>query len=444
MTDNTLKEFEDMFDLPSMEDDENEQAEEYGHSAKNNDSFEDLVKDVSEEVSRCSDKGAEIVPFMSAEMVEDPHDIVKDVCSKEHENKEWIEKMKEESANSQMETTYKEEVESIKKEQKMMEANNAPPISPDDDVDDFDILPDQKVSTKEIVEEINEVHEQMVNILNKETVETFENTDQGKDLNPVASIEAMVEDTNREDGLEKHSFDEILVDNDHLLVDGKIKWYLKSPSVMYAPFYTKKKIVLDSCLVGGQVEFSRWEKELAEAQVNVVTEVFDQQVIINQMEKVQQLRNRVKYIGVRVNNQHFLFKRFVPLLRGYLARIQYLKPVLKQEGLVLEHMADIEMYFERLNGLHKSVSDTENNLAAAYEMLSRKVTICMELPPAERYDKASAKYSSMSDKLKFIVEKEKIIEQSISEDMTDFDDLPAGAQTGPKEIKIGQISWGDF
>jgi len=89
---------------------------------------------------------------------------------------------------------------------------------------------------------------------------------------------------------------------------------------------------------------------LEEAQVDVITEVFDQQVIIRQMEEVQQFRNRVKYIGVRVNNQHFLFKRFTPLLRGYLSRIQYLKPVLKQDGLVLEHMGDIEMYFERLNG----------------------------------------------------------------------------------------------
>jgi hypothetical protein len=221
------------------------------------------------------------------------------------------------------------------------------------------------------------------------------------------------------------------------LIDGdKIRWSLKSPSEMYIPFYMQKKVVLDSCLIGGQIEFSLWKKELEDAAVSVVSEVFDQQVIIRQMEEVQQFRNRVKYIGVRVNNQYFLFDRFTPLLRGYLARIQYLKPVLKQDGLILEHMGDVEMYFERLKGLHKSVADTEKNLAAAYEMLSRKVTICMELPPVERYEKPSPE--SKLNTNKFVNNRE----DSVSEDMTGFDDLPIGAKAGPKERVSGATTWG--
>ena len=184
-------------------------------------------------------------------------------------------------------------------------------------------------------------------------------------------------------------------------------------------------------------------KELEEAEVSVVTEVFDQQVIMRQMEKVQQHRQRVKFIGVRVNNQYYAFERFVGekgLLKGYLARIQYLKPALKQEGLILEHMGDLELYFERLKALHKSVADTEKNLAAAYEMLSRKVTICMELPPVERYEKPEKKpYCSP-----FHSNKEETVDESVSEAMHLFDDLPTNAKAGPKEHRVGQIGWGEL
>ena len=104
------------------------------------------------------------------------------------------------------------------------------------------------------------------------------------------------------------------------------------------------------------------------------------------------------------------------------------------------------MYFEILRAFHKSVADTENNLAAAYEMLSRKVTICMELPPVERYDKANAR--STQAKFEYIADKEadkeEVVNRIASGDMTDFDDLPTGAKAGPKENKIGRISWGDF
>ena len=219
------------------------------------------------------------------------------------------------------------------------------------------------------------------------------------------------------------------------ILNGKIEWSLKSPSEMFSKFYHQKNMFLKKCVVGGQVEYSRWMEELEEAEVDVVTEVFDQQVIIKQMEKVQQCRNRVKYIGVRVNNQYYLFDRFIGLLRGYLARIEYLKPVLKQDGLILEHMGDIEMYFERLKALHNSVSITEKNLAASYEMLSRKVTICMELPPIERYERPSLS----EHKSKFINKNKENLDG-----LEDFDDLPENAKAGPKEKNSGSIGWNEI
>ncbi len=386
MTDKgNLKEFEKMFDLTSNNDD-NEQAEEYGHSAKNTESFDSLVDGVNEELGEISDKGVSLE-------VESPHDIIADVCSKDHNDIE--DKIKEPKIN---EIVYLDENLNVLEDQEVH-------------VDvDFDILPEQDVVKKEVVEVIEEV---------KEVHDMLE--DKSEPVKPI--------------------LDELSIEDCYLVDGDRTKWALKSPSTMYEPFYKKKKIMLDICLFGGQIEYSKWTGELAEAQVSVVTENFDQQVIIRQMERVQEHRNRVKYIGVRVNNQYFLFKRFTPLLRGYLARVEYLKPALKQDGLVLEHMPDIEMYFERLESLHKSVADTENNLAAAYEMLSRKVTICMELPPVERYEKPSAKpYQS---KFKTILEKEKIVDEAIGE-MDDFDNLPTDAKASPKKRNVGKISWNEI
>ncbi len=430
----TLKEFEDMFDLSSANDSE-DQAEEYGNSAETEEPFEELIKDVKQDLEDAPEKG-------SAIEVEDPHDIVKDVSSKEPEEDD-IQVIQETHEEDDIKV-----IQDIQEEEKV--------VSTIIGEMDFDTLPEQEISKKEVMEEINEVHDQMAHIPNKETEETFEKTDKGEDLETIpldadGGVSGFINYVRPEDlpaiseSLESSSLDNFSVDIGSMIDGDKTKWGLESNSIMYEPFYKQKKRMLEICLVGGQIEYSGWTKELEEAQVDVVTEVFDQQVIIHQMEDVQKFRNRVKYIGVRVNNQYFLFKRFTPLLRGYLARIQYLKPVLKQDGLVLEHMGDIEMYFERLEGLHKSVADTENNLAAAYEMLSRKVTICMELPPVERYDKARAK--STQSKFEYIEKhdvKPDVVEPCKLEGFDDFDDLPTGAKAGPKDMTVGKIGWNDF
>jgi len=99
-------------------------------------------------------------------------------------------------------------------------------------------------------------------------------------------------------------------------------------------------------------------------------------------------------------------------------------------------MGDVELYFERLRGLHKSVADTEKNLAAAYEMLSRKVTICMELPPVERFSRSDQKIHR--SKFQYVDDD---ISEKPSKEMEDFDDLPKGATAGPEEKKSGAVGW---
>jgi len=385
----TLDKFNEMFDLVSS-DDENDQAEEYGHSTGSEESFEELSKELSKEIS------SEIKDLEEKLVVvkETPHDIIMEVSSK-------------------VESDYE-------KPEKEKCADN-----PDDIDEMFDSLDEEDVQVI-IEEESKNVEQETEDDLKKasEIIEDFcEN-----ECNKISLKE------------EDETLKEEVVESDFEIKCSKnedIVWSLKSPSDMYIGFYRQKKAFLDRCLYGGQIEYSRWTKELEEAEVDVVSEVFDQHVIIGQMEAVQQYRNRVKYIGVRVNNQFYAFDRFIGLLRGYLARIQYLKPVLKQDGLILEHMGDIELYFERLRALHNSVASTEKNLAASYEMLSRKVTICMEIPPAERWEKPS---SSQSYTSKHVPQKE--VEEN--KELSDFDSLPENARTGTKEKVSGAIGWGDI
>jgi hypothetical protein len=373
MTDkDSLKKFEEMFDLDSNG--ENDQAEEYGNSTGSNETFEDLSKEVQAEIKEIPDKGSSI-------KVEDPHDIIMEVSSREGKIQEAV---------------AEEVVEKVEEQQ---------------DFDDFD----------ELVVDEDSIN---LNFASKEKEKEVEEKEK-----EVEEKEKEVEEKEKETEVEKKETVEYIFGGG----DKSVEWYLNPPADMYDGFYREKRKFLTKCIVGGEIEYARWTKELEEAQVDVVTEVFDQRVIIRQMEEIQQYRDRTKYIGVRVNNQYYLFDRFIVLLRGALAKVQYLKPVLKQDGLILEHMGDIELYMQRLKALHNSILATEKNLAASYEMLSRKVTICMELPPAERYDKKD----SQQIRPPFSYQQE-------NKELRDYDDLPKNAVAGQKKQIVGKINWGQI
>lgn len=431
----TLEEFEKMFELVPEVKEEDSQAEEYGNSLDSKEPFEELVSELNDNIKETKNKGTVLKTEDSK--TEDAHDIIKEMMSENDGDKKDLKE--KDIPNSNSEDKNDEIKESC--------------------MEDFDVLiePKETKDTQDVIESVDEFHNKLKENFdtivesennkeqtNKETQKSIESTDLSKDEIKSKSEESKPEsEESKPESLndkEENTIDKVGVENKLITEDGDVKWSLESPSAMYDSFYEQKKRVLESCLAGGQVEYNLWSRELEEAQVNVVTEVFDQQVIINQMEAVQQFRNRVKYLGVRINNQYFLFDRFVPLLRGYLARIQYLKPVLKQEGLILEHMGDIEMYFERLRGLHKSVADTEKNLAAAYDMLSRKVTICMELPPVERRGKPESKTDKYEHYgIKNNIETPQSHPQSAN--LSDFDNLPLGATAGAEEKKSGATGW---
>ena len=117
------------------------------------------------------------------------------------------------------------------------------------------------------------------------------------------------------------------------------------------------------------------------------------------------------------------------MLKGYLAKIEYLKPSIKQEGLVLEHMGDLEYYYSQLEALYNNCYKVEKTLEAAYEMLSRKVSICMELKPIDRYDRSKRSNNYRENK---------------SSELDDYDEISDGDVAKKDKIKSRVVGWGEF
>jgi len=389
--------FDDVFNLSSeKKDDGNEQTEEYGHGTESSDSFKDLAKEVADDIKNSEDKGSSISgvklfdhALTDEEVVEehkkskeDPHDILKSVCS-----------------DGVVDEIIKEE----------------------EDDDFFDDLPAQKEEVAEEVDKAIEVVDAMIEKLVECDDGDHDPSRFSEGANPCDNYKPMTPtEANRWIGQG----------------GDQIEWLLDSPSSMYNGFYQKKRNLLFKYMVGGQIEYLRWTQELEDAQVIIKGEVFDHELIIRQMEAVQQHRERVKAIHVRVNNQYFTFKRFVEMMKGTLARIEYLKPVIRQEGLIFEHMRDLELYYARLEALHDSATKTEKTLEKAFDTLSRKCTICMELKAPERVDLKS-KSTSYTPPAYISPVREK------SSEFDEFDDLPSNAQAAPVGHKIGAIGWED-
>ena len=208
------------------------------------------------------------------------------------------------------------------------------------------------------------------------------------------------------------------------ITDGNINWMLDCPSEKYKPFYDRKKEFIEKTTHGGQVEYNRWMGELRNATVDVHSRTFDRERVRKRMEEVQGHRERIKQIQIECNKQYFYWKAFMPLLKGFLARIEYIKPSLKQDGLVMEHMSDMEFYFSRLEALHDSAQIAEKTLESAYEMLSREVSICMEMKPTLRYERGQT--------------------ISTNDYRDDYDDVSHISTPDESKTTRGTIGWGDI
>lgn len=229
------------------------------------------------------------------------------------------------------------------------------------------------------------------------------------------------EDTTTERPTEERN---LVSKNDVIMLDGEIQWILDEPTPNYTGFYGHKREIVKNIVGGKQIPYDRWIDELAKSHVNVTLQVYDPNVIHDRMQIVQNLRNRVCHILMVCNSQYYLFERAIELLRGTLARVEYISPAIKQSGVIYQHMRDIEFYFARLKTVHRSGDMILKNLDAAFEVLSRKLTISIPTWQQQRAEQQAPK-------------------QAISQELEAFDDLPKDAKSQHDSKKTGKIDWSD-
>lgn len=217
---------------------------------------------------------------------------------------------------------------------------------------------------------------------------------------------------------------------------GEIKWQVVSSSARFEKFYEQKAEMIIAITHGKQIPFSKYRQELMDSVTDVSCRIFDGIEIARKMGNVQTLRNRVCQIQTDVNDQYFEWKRSVELMRGVLARTLYERG--KQEGIEKEHMSDMEIYFSKLEALHRSAEGIEKNLDAAASVLSRQLNVCN--PNIQR------NFENQEGNIQKNVEYKSVEENSLSRpemanvskedpEIAAYDDLTTGGGSAPNSPK---------
>jgi len=213
------------------------------------------------------------------------------------------------------------------------------------------------------------------------------------------------------------------------LPEGEITWITSSENAKFDYFYSQKISIIKDLLRGRQLPFAEYEQELRNSYCETRSNIYDLQKLYENMTNVQRHRDRVCQIQSDVNSQYYKWDRTVELLRGVLARTQYERG--KQEGIQFEHLRDMELYLESLKSIHKTADIIHKNLDAAFDLLSRQVTISQNDKPIDRQGSYNSNVSSSYPT-------ETCTEKETPETLTDYDDLPVNGgtiNTGPKVKK---------
>lgn len=157
-------------------------------------------------------------------------------------------------------------------------------------------------------------------------------------------------------------------------------WLLQSTSPMFNHFYAQKtSLIMNITRTGAQLPIDQMLSELRSSYVNTSVEMSDLQGMYEKLTQIQNHLDRVVQIKINATSQCAATKRGVELLRGVLAKVCYEKPAARQDGVNYDHMRDIEMYACRVESLEQSAKDVYHNLLEAKEILSRKISVAIEL-----------------------------------------------------------------
>ena len=378
--------FVNAFNLPIKDSSKNDQGEEYADIRESEGEFSDLAKKMNEDLKNIAHKN-KILNIETFPIKEPISSDISDIST--NENIKIEETMSSPSDNmiyDKIEENKEIIIEEIKEEAPIK--NTLVEIS--------EIIVGDIVETEIIEKNIqNDIKEENGSGEEREKDEEEKEDEQKEDIENI-NFDVEINEKEKTPVDDEGIYVEVKTDYSciHIPYEKDIPWRMKSPSSMWDRFYSQKVQTVKNCMVKGELDFDLLADELSQTTIDIAAETFDKDEIMKQMEKVQLFRERVKLISIRVNAQYFLFKRFYALLEGHLASTLYVKPQVKQGGLMIEHLGDIGLYLGKLEGIYESVKKTEDVLKNCYDTLSRKVTICMELKLREIYEKTDFTGSS--------------------------------------------------
>lgn len=155
-------------------------------------------------------------------------------------------------------------------------------------------------------------------------------------------------------------------------------WWLKSPNPKFAKLYFHKKIAIQDTTRGNRLPFDQYRSDLISAKVDTNIGIYDVESVLKKIIQNQQWRDRIKEIQLNINSQYYKFKRYLQMLRGLVMNIEKVSPAAAYEGLYLQHLGDMQAYMADLEVAHENAKTVMTNLSAAWESLSRQLTIATQ------------------------------------------------------------------
>ena len=353
MTNEGIKQLEDLFDLGDSDVDlEDVYSEDTGDAT-----FEDKKEEINDLLSEEKEENGETKIASTKDIIEEAISPSQPVANKEVIDEKESEKVEE------------------KTEEEKPETPNIVVEESDDEID-FDTTESFKAEESE-----NEVEPVKIDDVKVEEVKVTDVED-----NPFVEPKKTIQEAEEEKVIEAiyeaaetkpEPKQEEEMKEQHKTSQSTNHWQLTHPDAKFTHFYKMKKERLEKFLADGEVPYSAWKQELVNARVDLSSLVFDLDHLSKQMQQVQQYQYRVAEIRMAVVGQFNWCKRSLEFLRGKLAQIAYEKPIEKFNGVVYDHLSDIEDYLQQLEVLKDNSEIVTKNLDKAAEVISRRVTVVM-------------------------------------------------------------------
>lgn len=286
--------------------------------------------------------------------------------------------------------------------------------------------------------------------------EIFSQSLQPKQSNSKEVLPVVQEQTNDHKEIEsqdepKSSNEVSVVNSSNPLYEQKFDddgWYLSPPSPMFNHFYVEKASLINHIIKNGRpIDFDKFTLELKNSSVSTNIEITDMKGMSDRLTKIQDLLDRVVQIKIQATSQCVAFKRGVELLRGVLAKVTYEKPAARQDGVIYDHMRDIEMYAAKLESLEQNAKDVYHNLLEAKEILSRKISISLELLKEQsRTEGLERSFNNLPDNVKKVANQQRSSTDLVSEgfDKLEVQEALVKSQNSSQEKtnkKTGTMPW---